>query len=249
MKDMITNKILHFYNNSYDFNGMPYWELEKLPISNLDSYLLQLIKENVVSANFTTNPHIKQFDFSVDKQLEYIEKNGFNQVCFYPTEALLNKALKTDKFDNRPFTKMLVYGKPQLIPMFFKIEILNSYAIDPRYNLKHSNDYSGMICCESETCLEEQDQILLKTFGIGYEEERERVVVVYLRYLSDLTSEHQQRWFTYMEKGKCQVVYEYYQNSILGEWVEYSSIYEAFLEELYHINNMTEKMFGKKFFS
>lgn len=248
MKDRITNKIFDFYNNSHDFNGMPYWELEKLHISNLDSYLLQLIGENVISVNFTINPHIKQFDFLIDKQLEYLEKNGFSQVCFYPTEILLNKTLKTDKFDNRPFTKMLAYGKPQLMPIFFKIEILNSYVTDPRYDVEHSSDYSGMICYKSETDLEEQDQILLETFGIGYKEEHERVIVVYLRYLSDLTPEHQQRWFTYIEKSKCREVYEYYQNSILGEWAEYSSIYEAFIEELHHINNMSEKMFGKRLF-
>ncbi|MDD2300194.1 MAG: hypothetical protein PHU69_11225 [Fermentimonas sp.] len=82
MKDRITNKIFYFYNNSHDFNGVPYWELEKLHISNLDSYLLQLIGENVISVNFTINPHIKQFDFPIDKQLEYLEKNGFSQVVF-----------------------------------------------------------------------------------------------------------------------------------------------------------------------
>lgn len=208
MKDKIKNKVFDFYNESRDFNGVPYWELEKLHISNLDSYLLQLIEENIISVNFTINPHIKQFDFPIEKQLNYLKENGFVQVCFYPTEALLNETLKNNEFDNRPFTKMLAYGKPQLMPMFFKIEILNSYVTDPRYDVEHSSDYSGMICYKSETDLDEEDQILLETFGIGYKEEHERVIVVYLRYLSDLTPEHQQRWFTYIEKNECQEVYE-----------------------------------------
>lgn len=74
------------------------------------------------------------------------------------------------------------------------------------------------------------------------------MVVVYLRYLSDLTPEHQQRWNTRIVLEKCYEAYEYYQNTILGEWAEYGSIYQAFIEELYHINEMSEKMFGKKLF-
>lgn len=248
MKDKILNKVIDFYKESRDFNGVPYWELEKLYSNNLESYILELIEENVISVNFTINPHIKQFDFPIEKQLEYLRENGFNEVCFYPTEALLGKVLKTNKFDNRPFTKMLAHGKPQLEPIFFKIEILNSYVTDPRYEVEHSSDYSGMICSVSEIDLDEEDQILLETFGIGYKEDHERVIAVYLRYLSDLTPEHQQRWFTYIEKDDCREVYEYYQNSILAEWAEHSSIYEAFIEELYHINNMTEDIFGRKLF-
>lgn len=109
MKDKIKNKVFDFYNESHDFNGVPYWELEKLHISNLDSYLLQLIEENIISVNFTVNPHIRQFDFPIEKQLNYLKENGFGQVCFYPTEALLNETLKNNEFDNRPFTRMLAY--------------------------------------------------------------------------------------------------------------------------------------------
>lgn len=34
----------------------------------------------------------------------------------------------------------------------------------------------------------------------------------------------------------------------MSEWAEYGSIYDAFIEELYNINEMSEKMFGKKLF-
>jgi len=46
---------------------------------------------------------------------------------------------------------------------------------------------------------DDRDKVLLDTFGIAYDSNRNRVVVVYLRYLADLNPEHQQIWNTALQ--------------------------------------------------
>ncbi|MED1875488.1 hypothetical protein [Brevibacillus borstelensis] len=250
-KKLLLDRVIQFYEYSHDFNGIPFWRLIKdLNINKQDATTIigDLIREKKVTLNFTLNPHIKQFeDFPIDKQLEVLNDMGENTICVYPTEEILAEHIDPDKHKDKPFTRMLLLGKPQLEPIFFEIEVLENYFVDPRYIIFHS-DYSGTISYHSDSNMNERDQVLLETFGIGYDENDERVVAVYLRYLSDLTPEHQQRWQTYQVNRKCKIAYAYYQNTVLGEWADEVSIYEAFIEELYHINNMSEKMFGKKLF-
>lgn len=136
-------------------------------------------------------------------------------------------------------------------PLFFDIAILEQYFNDPRYSISPS-DYSGSISFSSGNTLSRRDQVVLQTFGMGYKkdrERRERVVAVYLRYLSGLTPKHQQRWRTYLIEGEeCVVAREYYQNTILGEWADNVFIYDAFIEELHCINEMAELMFDSRLF-
>lgn len=254
LKELIMNEVIEFYLESYDFNGIPLYQLSakhKRDKDRLDKAIIDLIKDGAISLNYTENPHVKQFkDFPVKDQLEQLKKGNPQHICVYPTENILKTLTLTSKYDNKPFTKMLLYGKPQLQPMYFEIQILEDYFNDPRYDVQFS-DYSGSISYHSENDLSKKDKIFLSTFGIGYKDKdpyRERVVVVYLRYLSDLTPEHQQRWNTRLVNEKCFEALEYYQNTILGEWAEYGSIYDAFIEELYNINEMSEKMFSKKLF-
>ncbi len=45
------------------------------------------------------------------------------------------------------------------------------------------------------------DKFLLETFGFSYDAELSRAVAVFLRYLSDLTPQHQQIWNTKLLQG------------------------------------------------
>ncbi|WP_145328555.1 hypothetical protein [Paenibacillus xylanexedens] len=252
MKLKILEEIVKFYVESSDFNGISYWRLKELfgvgeEETNFDPILIELINEGKISVNYTLNPHIKQFkDFSIESQINAINTMPSN-ICLYPSETILAEEIP-DKYLDRPFTRMLYFGKPQLEPFFFDISILEQYYNDPRYSI-FSSDYSGSISYISEQILDERDQILLETFGIGYDKNNHRVVAVYLRYLHDLTPEHQLRWKTYLlENDDCEIVYEYYQNTIAGEWADNASIYQAFIEELFHINQMVTVMFGSKLF-
>lgn len=94
----------------------------------------------------------------------------------------------------------------------------------------------------------EEDQVFIKTFGLGFDSQQDRLAVVYLRYLKDLTAEHQLYWNNKEVEGNCKVLKEYYENSILGNWTISYSIFSAFLGELTCLNNLANKIFGRNLF-
>jgi hypothetical protein len=82
-------------------------------------------------------------------------------------------------------------------------------------------------------------KILLDTFGIGYDERRNRVAIVYLRYLSNLSPEHQQIWNAHVVSRPCVMNSDYERATIYGVWSEHHSAYQAFLAELVEINKLS----------
>ena len=86
--------------------------------------------------------------------------------------------------------KRLALGEAQLTPVFFELSALEPYYRDPRY-LFHYADMGGRISIRDEASrssdVHDRDKIFLQTFGIAYDGYRNRVVVVYLRYLADLS--------------------------------------------------------------
>lgn len=172
-------------------------------------------------------------------------------LCLYPSQKYLEKHFSDTKYDNLPFTHRLALGEAQMKPSFFEIDVLDRYFHDPRYRFEF-DDYSGSISIEetetTPSLLSEHDQVFLETFGLGYKEDGERVVVAYLRYLSDLTSEHQTFWNSKIVTVPCEMVGEYYENTILGNWVFGQSIFSAIIEEQRIINEMAVLMSGKQLF-
>jgi hypothetical protein len=86
----------------------------------------------------------------------------------------------------------------------------------------------------------ERDKVLLQSFGIGYDEKRNRVVVVYLRYLADLSSAHQQVWKAHEVASICAMNSDYERSSIHGMFPEHYSVYEAFIQEQREINKLSQ---------
>jgi hypothetical protein len=60
--------------------------------------------------------------------------------------------------------------------------------------------------------VQERDKVFLKTFGFAYDSTGKRAIAVYLRYLSGLSSEHQQIWNAKLITGK----YEIHPDSIIA---------------------------------
>jgi len=240
--------IFEFYINSNDFNGISLPVLKsKFPEKVLLDNVEELIKEGKVTISTSNNPHIKLFpEKSIEDQLnEFEQKKG--PICLYPSPSYLKEHIDPDDLQNEPFTRQLLLGKAQLEPIFFDLSVLDIYSSDPRYFI-HNIDYSGSISIKDEFYLDKsvpkKDKINLETFGLGYKEDGERVIIVYLRYLIDLSPEHQQIWNTYKLTEKCYADPDYYKNTILSEWAERVSIYNAFIEELFQINEMC-KLMGK----
>ncbi|MBV9310171.1 MAG: hypothetical protein JOZ73_05035 [Solirubrobacterales bacterium] len=68
--------------------------------------------------------------------------------------------------------------------------------------------------------MSESDQVLLESFGYGYDESLHRAVCVFLRYLARLTPEHQQIW-TASELGEGYKLHPaYYTAAIRGDFYE-----------------------------
>jgi hypothetical protein len=83
---------------------------------------------------------------------------------------------------------------------------------------------------------------MLETFGFSYNENLDRAVAVFIRYLVDQSSEQQMYWKSYELKGDYKLHPEYYNISILGNWPEREPICEAILEEIDIINKMCSLM-------
>ena len=86
--------------------------------------------------------------------------------------------------------------------------------------------------------MSESDQVLLNTFGFAYNENLDRAVAVYIRYLADLSPEHQRVWKAKELEGTYTLHPDYYRNTIIGEWGERLPIFQAFVIEMWLINRM-----------
>lgn len=276
MKDsqFILKIIFDFYIKSSDYNGILLSHLsEQTKIEYIQ--LIEIIKELVISDKVSVqngiNPHIISLcHFPKESQLAILEEAKNNEiipfemleshfsfkqesykVCAYPSSDYLKRKRDISQFLDQPYKSQLLMGEPQLKPIFFNIEVLERYFKDPRYAFKFG-DYSGQISCNEDEngnlFLNENDQVFIKTFGLGFNEKREKVAVVYLYYLGNLSSEHQYYWKSKEIKEKCVVSNEYFRNTIAAEWTNSYSIFSGFIGEQKSLNDLSNLIFRKSIF-
>lgn len=274
MKEKIENIVYDFFVTSSDFNGIPLRNIsEKLKIDyeNSIDVIKELVKDNTVSIQSSTNPHIIGFNhYPIDSQIHILEEakkikevvhsigditisseDTEFPICLYPSKSYLQKKRDLIEYGNALYTKQLALAEPHLTPIFFEIEVLDRYFNDPRFYFKFE-DYSGQISClydeKGNPIVREEDHIFLKTFGLGFDENGDRLAVVYLRYLKDLTPEHQIYWKSRQKIGNCKILEEYHQNTIQGNWTFSYSIFSGFIGEQKCINDLTELIFTRPLF-
>lgn len=274
MKDKIEKLIYTFFVESNDFNGIPLRDIsKKLKIGYQESIdaLNELVKEDKVSIQSSTNPHIISFrHYEIDDQIHLLNeakkniieykkfgeiKIGFENteysICVYPSPRYLKDNRNLENFEYAYYSKKLALAEPQLKPFFFEIEVLEKYYNDPRFYFDF-DDYSGRISCKYDDqynpLVRNEDDIYVKSFGIGFDEEGNRLAVVFLRYLHNLTGEHQILWKSKEKTGKCRMLEEYYKNSIEGKWSFSYSMFSAFLQELKCLNEISKQIFGDSLF-
>jgi len=274
LKNKIQTIVYDFFVNSSDFNGIPLRNIsQKLNIEYEASIDLikELVIEDIVSIQSSTNPHIIGFQhYPIESQLSILEEakkikevihsfgdfkisseNTEFPICLYPSKIFLSKNRTLAEFGNACYTQQLALGEPHLKPIFFEIEVLDRYSNDPRFDFKFE-DYSGRISCRydenEKPIVRDEDDIFLKTFGLGFDENGNRLAVVYLRYLKDLTAEHQIYWKSREKSGNCKMLEEYHQNTIQGNWSSSYSIFSGFIGEQKCINDLTELIFSKALF-
>ncbi len=251
MADGFAEKILSlvtdFYLGSQDFNGIPIWNLQNE--LNCDwpfvrEIIKKLVKEElvgVIDEDTDVNPHIIRIGFEpVNIQISKLEKDTPKHLCIYPRPKYLEKVVERNKYNREPYKLYLALGEAKLAYRSFDLSVLESYRNEPRYSYE-SDDIRGHIYYNSED-FAERDRVLLESFGFSYDDSFNRAVAVYLRYLCDLTPEHQAIWQTKEIQGNYKLHPDYFRNTIIGDWGEREPICRAFLKELYIINQMCNAM-------
>lgn len=275
MEDKIRNRVYEFFIESNDFNGIPIRNIsEEFQIDYKESIVLikKLVTDNSISIISSTNPHIIGFrHYPIEHQLKILEdakditvtvekfgeisfssENTEFPICLYPSQDYLKSNRDTSLYDTAVYTKLLALAHPQLSPRFFEIEVLERYANDPRFNFQFE-DYSGRISCKydenNNPIVREEDQVFLKSFGLGFDSKDNRLAVVYLRYLKNLTPEHQLYWKSREVTEDCKMLKEYHENTIKGNWTFSHSIFSAFIGEQKCLDDLSKLIFDINLFN
>lgn len=278
IEQLIIERIFKFFVHSRDFNGISLQGLaEEVSLSYLQilDEVKGLVEKKMVIIQSTGNPHIIGLEIlPVEDQLKILDSAKQNKskevnristadreivfktnsilVCVYPSQEYLTEHRNISQFSHLPFTGQLAIGHPQLAPLFFELEVLDRYYKDPRYSFQF-RDYSGQISYVQDEnnvpLVTDCDQVFLQSFGLGVDGNLERVAVVYLRYLKDLTSEHQIFWKSKEVKRECRMLVEYYVNTIEGNWTTSHSVFSAFIEEQKALNDLSKAIFGQPLFN
>ncbi|PHV19149.1 AAA family ATPase [Janthinobacterium sp. BJB446] len=250
MIDIIYEAVERQYFESGDFNGMPIYALKvffDVDTPEFRSVLRKGIENEVLTANFHGNTHIKPFSkMPTAKVLEDFDSAEYpSHTCLYPHPSKLASSPRLSGYTQAPYELELAKGGGQLDFRTFDLSVLEHYRNDPRYS--YSTDFiHGQICIEDAYYesgkMAEHDQILLETFGFAYDDDLNRYVAVFLRYISKLSPEHQRVWHAKEVSGNIKLHPDYYASSIEGSWGTRISIFEAFVMELQTINQMCALM-------
>jgi hypothetical protein len=232
------------YLDSRDFNGLAVGRIGSSP-TEVEPVLRRLVAEGLVSIPvFGADPHIKAFPAEpIDVQLDALGRfTDFTHVVAYPEPKHLEEVVDRSTYEGRPYTLRMALGAGQLEPVYFELSILEQYRNDPRYYYE-TNETSGSISVTDEhyssAGMRESDKVLLQSFGFGHDEAMHRAVCVFSRYLIRLTAEHQQIWRARELDDRYRMHPAYYTSSILGEFPDGISMFEAFIEELGLLKRMS----------
>lgn len=245
------------FTGSGDFNGLPLSFVFKIYSDEVAARaaVIECVGEGRVSCAFYSvsgNPHIKRIrDLAVEQQIELLSTEPSNHVCLYPSAELVREYVDVDQYNDRPFTKKLLLAKAQLDWEGFDLGVLERYQGDPRYHFNfydHSGSLSILDSDGANADVPERDKVFLQSFGVGYTDDEKRLAVVFLRYLSDLSPEHQQYWNSFRHTGEVKLHSEYYRSSYLGEWPEFTSYFGAILKEMDLLNELTVGIYGGNLF-
>lgn len=250
-RDETIDRVVEVYLASEDFNGLPTRSIDSEP-SRIRAILVELLESGAIDVVFGDghpNTHIKAFkseprDLQIEKAKVFPD---IDRVCVYPSPEVLAARVDRLRYTGRPFTLRLALGAPQLEHLAFELTVLEHYRNDPRYFYR-ADEFFGLISVSDEYYksknMRDSDQVLLQSFGFCYDAEFNRAVAVFLRYLADLSPEHQQVWITRALDGDYKLHPAYFDSSIRGEFPDGVSIFHAFVEEQHQINAMCE-LIGK----
>jgi hypothetical protein len=256
-KASIIRAAAEFYLQSSDFNGIPLRQLAlqlKLPIDEVGAHVRQLVDEDQVTVlgESSVNPNILRLGIP-DKawQLEALEPAHIGFSCVYVRPPALAAFVKPDLYADEPYKRELALGAPQLSHRAFDLMVLEHYRNDPRYTYENS-DIDGRISIRDDhdqsRAMPHSDKVFLQSFGFAYDDEMNRAVAVFLRYLAHLSPEHQQIWKSRELTGTFKMHPDYFDMNVLGDWGTNISICDALVAEIRIVNEMCQAMDRPKLF-
>lgn len=256
MKLDILKKITDFYLTSGDYNGLPTRSIVEVDsIKTMRKIVSELVSDELVSVVYGDchpNPHIKALEVEpVSEQIKKIPNDIFEHACLYPESKHLEEVVDKNSYADRPFELCLALGEPQLKFKSFEISVLEQYRNDPRFYYDF-DDISWYICISNDHFdsdnVKESDKVLLKSFGVSIDHNKEIYIAAFNRYLAKLSPEHQQYWNGKLVNERLQLHPDYFRTSIVGEFPERMSLYRAVLTEMQTINVLSKAIGREQFF-
>ncbi len=253
IKDKIKEDVTSHYLQSNDFNGISFRSLSSKYSddgNDVIATLKELLEEDAIDMQYPEyhpNPYIKAFSgIPKPDQIERLSnKESLHYACAYPSRSLLLEKVDNTIYKGKPYTMELALGAGQLDFRSFELSVLEFYRNDPRYSYK-TNDIGGKIYAKDEfyenDSMMKSDRVFLQTFGFSYNKNLDRAVAVFLRYLHDLSPEHQQLWKAKEIPGEYHLHPDYYRNALQGDYGRKISIFIALIKELKIINEMCDRL-------
>jgi hypothetical protein len=258
-KKTLLDRILAQYRERVErrtFTGIKLQEIDQgIDGGSLRAALIELTRErtiDIISSQTQLNPHIKRLPpRSIEMQLEKLDIGERYHTCIYPTPTLIAAEFDLKALNDLPFLKQLALGQPQLEPAFFEVGVIDRYRQDPRYSFKFS-EYTGTVSMKSESektgSIPERDQVSIQTFGLGMDNSHNPVVCVFLRYLAQLSAEHQRHWQTYLAQSSALMHENYYKPTILGQVWENNSGISALRFGIASVNRICSEIWNAPLF-
>lgn len=247
--DELWDRIVEYYLNSRDFNGLPVRVIE-LSGKELKAKLAYLIKTGDISLVFEEqhpNPYVKCLNpWPIEKQIQTLKSyKDLTHVVAYPEGKRLAKVVKPQRYAGKPYRRIVAKGQPTLGCAFFKLDVLEKFRNDPRYSYRF-NDVVGSIYARDEDMGKEE--VFIKSVGIAYDEDMNRAVCVFYTDLMDMSKEQQQYWKHFEVTGTYRPHPDFTRSQVYGQFPEKATLAEAITTELKVINELTMDCYGKMLF-
>lgn len=222
------------------------------------------------------NPFIKAFpEDNIEEQIKKIDTFDFNpdnnenittiwenvkfnfevvSCCLYPSKQHLKSIVNLNEFTNKPYTLQLALWEAELDFASFEMRILEEYRNDPRYYYRNGNISGSIYCKDENNSLKESDKIFLETFWFSFNKDNlHRHVAVFNIYLSKLSPEHQTLWKSKEVDGSYFDWWNYFMHPVYSEntcwrYTDDVVIFDAIVDEMFHINEMTKLINWQKLF-
>ena len=133
-QDRILGEITDHYLGSHDFNGKPLQTLSEADEQATIDAVTELVERGRVEALFSdvdANPSIKRFGaIAKDEIIRRLRELSSDERCIlYPSSAHLEEAVAAADMIERPYSRLLALGEPQLAVRSFDLSVLEYYRM------------------------------------------------------------------------------------------------------------------------